>query len=341
MPQDDFRSDSTILQEHTRVRPNVIDLDDGVSTPVRPTVIDLDDGVSAQTKIDADSGLRRSARGSIGGALHLEGNSKPQVAKGSKKHGSNAHSSCETHPGFLEAGLAGYGSDYIGDVDQFVEDASSSVTGPTGDMSETASISSITSWSSKASNWSSHLSTMSRRAVEKASRGMSNIANAVRADGDVVDAEAYAEAKMIARWVFKVAGKVREVNLAHARGIWYIRVDSESLLTKSHSNAGLRRFRASIEFPIPLSEDESRLVGPLIATMTMDWIPQKVRWYYTLILNGSEVPQYWSKAKGLHQSSQVCKLGRGIMLAVPEDANELGIIPGGVVHPCFEGSSAP
>lgn len=319
MPQDDFTGGGLILQEHT---------------PVRPSVIDIDDGVSVQTKVGGDNGLRRSARGNDAGALHLDGNSKPQVAKGSKKY---VHSSCETHPGFLEAGLAGYGSDHIGDVDQFVEDASSIVTGPTGDISETASISSIASWSSKASNLSSHLSTMSRRAVEKASRGMNNIASAVKADGDVVDAEA----KMIARWVLKVAGRVREVSLAHARGIWYIRVDSEPLVTKSHSNAGLRRFRASIEFPIPLSEDESRLVGPLTATMTMDWIPQKVRWYYTLILNGSEVPQYWSKAKGLHQGAQVCKLGRGIMLAVPEDANELGIIPGDAAHPRFDASSAP
>merc|ERR1719183_544964 len=140
-----------ILQEHT---------------PVRPSIIDIDDGVSAQTKIDAYSRLRGSARSGVGGALFLEGNSKSHVAKCNKKY---VHSSCETHPGFLEEGLAGCGSDYIGDVDQFVEDASSSVTGPTGDMSETASISSITSWSSKASNLSSHFSTMSRRAVEKAS----------------------------------------------------------------------------------------------------------------------------------------------------------------------------
>jgi hypothetical protein len=147
---------------------------------------------------------------------------------------------------------------------------------------------------------------MSSRAREKAMAGATKVAKLIESPAPDVDA------KIIRKWMFKTVGRLRELNLSHAQGTWYLKLDSQLVGTRGHNNSAMRKYSTSVEFPVALEEEELSVVGPLTATMTMEWIPRAIRWHYTLTIGGQVLDPCWSKTTGPIEGHIPIELGPGL-----------------------------
>lgn len=120
----------------------------------------------------------------------------------------------------------------------------------------------------------------------------------VKGDGQPVDVDS----KIIHKYAFSSGERRREITLAHAESIWYIKVDDEVIASKPHKNTALKSFQTSVEFSIPDSAAPHGSLEPLSAKMTMDWIPRSLKWQYTLLVGDTIVPAYWSKSNGFKEN---------------------------------------
>jgi len=146
------------------------------------------------------------------------------------------------------------------------------------------------------------LASVSCTARNSASKGAEKISKLVKGGSDCADTEE----KLVQKYEFKTAGRCRDLSLAHVEGVWHIKLDSEEIATKSHSNSLLKSFRTSVDFAVPLSTEDlgNRSVDSvetLMATVSMEWIPRSAKWQYTLQVNDVTVLACWSKAKGIVQ----------------------------------------
>jgi len=112
------------------------------------------------------------------------------------------------------------------------------------------------------------------------------------------------DTKIVHKYVFTCGDRCRELTLAHAEAIWYIKMDSQLIMTKSHSNTSFRTFRTSTEFQIPGSSPGDSSLEPSVAKMTMEWIPLSLRWQYTLFVGDIVVPPCWTKGSGSVEGSE-------------------------------------
>jgi hypothetical protein len=216
----------------------------------------------------------------------------------------------------FKEGLRGNRSDW--------EDPPGVVPGPDARSGSAGSGESRQTWRTKVS---SKLSSMSSHARQKAIQ----LGHVIKDDGPVD-----VNAKVTRKWLFRTAGRDRELQLSHAQGKWYFIVDSELVTTKTHNNSTLKRFRTSLDLPIPLSDEEQRILGPVTAVVNMEWNPRSVRWYYTLTLGGEVVPPVWSKSAGPQQGHRA-EVGPGVMPAVPEDAvADMDNMRPEDIHACFD-----
>lgn len=122
------------------------------------------------------------------------------------------------------------------------------------------------------------------------------------------------DTKIIHKYQFTCGDRRRELSLAHVNACWYIKMDSELLLTKAHSSVSIRRLKESSEFEIPVGEFEI----PVMAKMTMEWFPFSLKWQYTLLLGDTVIPPCWSKKPGSTGSPVVAPEAPEGPLAAPE-----------------------
>jgi hypothetical protein len=147
------------------------------------------------------------------------------------------------------------------------------------------------------------IASISSSACEKARKHVEKV-GFMKSAGSDVDIDA----KCVRKYEFKSNGRHREVSLAHVDGVWHIKVDWEVVATKSHSNSVLKPYRTSVDFPIRPLADESAHGEPLMASITMSWIPRSARWEYALSVNGTDVQESWSKSKGICKESDAVEI---------------------------------
>jgi hypothetical protein len=139
------------------------------------------------------------------------------------------------------------------------------------------------------------LAGVSCSARNSAIKGAEKISKLVK--GDFADTDE----KLVQKYEFKTAGVCRELSLAHVEGVWHITLDSEEIAAQAHSNSLLKNFHTFVDFPVPMSMEESGNVETFMARISMEWIPRSAKWQYTLQVNDVTVPASWSKAKGYVQ----------------------------------------
>jgi len=154
--------------------------------------------------------------------------------------------------------------------------------------------------SSKAA-WSRSMPTLLTSASEGAKKRAGQFLNLGNGDGHPVDIDT----KIVRKYLIICGGRLQEITLAHAESVWYVKMDSQVLATKSHNNASLRGFRTSTEFQIPDNIPGDGSLGHLTAKMTMEWVPLSMRWQYTLLVGNTIVPTWWSKAHGFVENPEV------------------------------------
>jgi len=154
--------------------------------------------------------------------------------------------------------------------------------------------------SSKAA-WSRSMPTLLTSASEGAKKRAGKFLNLGNGDGHPVDIDT----KIVHKYLFTCGGRRREITLAHAESVWYVKMDSQVIATKSHNNGSLRGFRTSTEFLIPDTRLGDGSLGHLTAEITMEWVPLSMRWQYTLLVRNTIVPPYWSKALGFVEGPEL------------------------------------
>jgi hypothetical protein len=148
------------------------------------------------------------------------------------------------------------------------------------------------------------LANVSCSARNSAIKGAEKLTKFMKGGGEPTDTDE----KVVQKYEFKTAGRCRELLLAHVEGVWHIKLDSEEVGTKAHSNSLMKSFHTSVDFPVPLSMEESGNMETLLAIMSMEWVPRSAKWQYTLQVNDVTVPACWSKASGFVQDYEVTEV---------------------------------
>jgi hypothetical protein len=142
-------------------------------------------------------------------------------------------------------------------------------------------------------------------ARDNAKRSAERLGKLVKGEGGIVDIDS----KTILKYEFTCGGTCVELALAHADSVWYVKTDTAVIGTKTHNNTLLKSFSTSLDFSIPDSTAMNGSMQPLMARMTMEWVPRSVKWRYTLLVRDTVVPASWSKATGAvedHVIPEIC-----------------------------------
>lgn len=108
------------------------------------------------------------------------------------------------------------------------------------------------------------------------------------------------------KYEFTIGGRHRKLCLSHAESVWYIMMDSHVIARLAHTNMGLKAFRTSLDFSVPSLDAPIQAAGglqPLMAKITMEWLPRAMKWQYSLLVQDTAVPSYWSKTSGVVQDN--------------------------------------
>lgn len=166
---------------------------------------------------------------------------------------------------------------------------------------------------SSSSTWMSQLSNVfgGRGSSESPTSGRSNVfggrgSSDTPTSGSGTDSPKTAEGKAVRRYMFRNLGKIREITLSHAESVWYLKLDSDLIAEKAHSNYVLKAHSYSVEFEIPVDES----FEPLMAVMKMDWRPLNASWDYTLRVGDTLLPECWSKGRGVRPGFEPPEIGR-------------------------------
>jgi len=162
------------------------------------------------------------------------------------------------------------------------------------------------------------LTSVSCSARNSAIKGAEKFTKLVKGNGSSTDIEE----KLVKKYEFKTRGICRELSLAHAEGVWHIKVDSEEVVSKTHSNSPLKNFHTSVDFFVPMALDNSGDCESFAAKMTMEWIPRSAKWQYTLVVNDLMVLPCWSKTKGFVEGYEVPEVAPETQRDRPEVAPE-------------------
>jgi len=123
------------------------------------------------------------------------------------------------------------------------------------------------------------------------------------------------------KYEFTFGGRHRKLCLSHAESVWYIMMESQVIARLAHTNMGLKAFRTSLDFSVPSLDtplQAAETMQPLMAKITMEWLPRAMKWQYSLWVQDTVVPSYWSKTGGVVQDNY------GLVQA-PEVANCNGV----------------
>mmetsp|Transcript_23047 Transcript_23047/g.42464 ORF Transcript_23047/g.42464 Transcript_23047/m.42464 type:complete len:261 (+) Transcript_23047:82-864(+) len=97
--------------------------------------------------------------------------------------------------------------------------------------------------------------------------------------------------RLIRRFRFLTRGVLREVQLAHDRDRWHVKLDSAVIQSRSHRWGVFSDEKAHIIFMVPVPG----LLPPanLSARLDMHWKAIKSKWYYELTVGETKVPACW------------------------------------------------